>query len=60
MLCKPEYSEFTYNNGKAHQKLRNNQEALECFNKALKLDPNYKDVQKAKEEIISNKLKNSK
>ena len=48
MLCKPEYSEFTYNNGKAHQKLRNNQEALECFNKALKLDPNYEDVQKAK------------
>lgn len=55
----PEFPVFLYNNGKAHQKLRENREALECFNKALKLDPNYKDAQKAKEEILSKKLKNS-
>ena len=34
------------------KELQKYEEALECFDKALKLDPNYYEAQKAKEKII--------
>ncbi|CEA12525.1 MAG: hypothetical protein XD90_1931 [Methanobacterium sp. 42_16] len=31
------------------------QEAMECFEKALELDPNFEQAKKAKEEILASK-----
>ena len=39
--------EIYVNKGKAHQKLQENTKALECYNAALKLDPDYKEAQNA-------------
>jgi tetratricopeptide (TPR) repeat protein len=40
-------SEIYVNKGKAHQKLQETTKALECYNIPLKLDPEYKEAQKA-------------
>jgi tetratricopeptide (TPR) repeat protein len=45
-------SEIWVNKGKAHYKLKETTNALECFNKALKLNSKYDEAKKAKEEII--------
>jgi tetratricopeptide (TPR) repeat protein len=46
-------SEIWVNKGKAHQKLQETSKALECFNKALRLDKD-KDSQKIIEDLILN------
>ena len=40
-------SEIYFNKGQAHQKLQETTKALECFNTALELDPEYKEAQNA-------------
>jgi len=45
-------SEIWVNKGKAHQELQETTKALECFNTALKLDPDYNEAQKAIEDTI--------
>ncbi|MCZ3364572.1 MULTISPECIES: tetratricopeptide repeat protein [Methanobacterium] len=47
-----ELAELWFGKGKAHQKLQQYNEALECFDKALKLKPYYKDALKSKEEVL--------
>lgn len=37
-------------------KLKRNKEALECFDKALELDPDDEEFKRYKEEILSNEL----
>lgn len=44
--------EIWVNNGKAHKKLQETTKALECFNTALKLDPDYKEAQKEIEDTV--------
>jgi tetratricopeptide (TPR) repeat protein len=39
-------TEIWVNKGKAHKKLQETTKALECFNTALKLDPDYNEAQK--------------
>ncbi len=46
-------AEIWFKKGKAHQKLQQYSEALECFNKALKLDPDSEDAKNTREEILS-------
>ena len=50
----PKDPKLQYNAGKVYQKLQKNNEALECLNNALKLDPNCEEAQKVKDEILSN------
>jgi tetratricopeptide (TPR) repeat protein len=45
-------SEIWVNKGKAHKELQETTNALECFNTALKIDPDYKEAQKAIEDTI--------
>ena len=47
-----ELAEIWVAKGKAHQKLQQYSEALECFDKALELRPDYDDVLKAKGEVL--------
>ncbi len=46
-------AELWFNKGKAHQKLQQYNEALECFEKALELDPDSEDAKNAKEEVLA-------
>jgi tetratricopeptide (TPR) repeat protein len=45
-------TEIWVNKGKAHKKLQETTKALECFNIALKLDPNYNEAQKEIEDTV--------
>ncbi len=44
--------EIWVNKGKAHKKLQETTKALECFNTALKLDPDYNEAQKEIEDTV--------
>ena len=44
--------EIWVNKGKAHKKLQETTKALECFNTALKFDPNNKEAQKEIEDTV--------
>ena len=48
----PKNSFLWYNKGKALKELLQYNEALKCFEKALKIYPNYEDALKAKEEVL--------
>ena len=45
-------TEIWVNKGKAHKKLQETTKALECFNTALKLDPDYNEAQKEIEDTV--------
>lgn len=45
-------SDILVNKGKAHQELQETTNALECFNTALKLDPDCKEAQIAIENTV--------
>ena len=44
--------EIWVNKGKAHKELQETTKALECFNTALKLDPDYNEAQKEIEDTV--------